>query len=978
MSTEKNIRIKQKADTEANWEIKNPILLDNEIGLVTDETKFKIGKNGKHWNDLDWYYHPGDAYIAWGGKNTSYALQPVDAILNSQFRANRLNFYPPDYITIESSYDGGASWIVDEVSDADKIQLCSSVDYRSDYNAFSIGSDVNHQLRITINSPEKYLYGIIRKFHFQVNAKNAIYVQIESDKTGEYGVISDWFHLTGETGWNVINLNEKFGMGSFGTNLRLTFKINAYRVDSGTSSLLKMFMYTSNFWGSGNDTMALYDRPYKLQDSRKVEFDRYTLTTQNYRALFNAGIETKGGIILPADAGGIILNNNPITTIGKGAFGEIENNGILNMNNNRITNLAAPINSTDAVNKETLDKVANTILWKSIGTDSMSPKAVNTPTIITSVQCVSTASYNEGKSTFYIYYNAFDDIILINSGDTIEISYQDQIISGAVISTNVEESDSKLAITTDIGAGGHLSSSVSVTLTCISGIIQRFLTVNPANIKALASLEIGESLTEEENGSGPDSAKKALFSIKDPDGNVHLRVPSVQTTSLWGYTTINNLKTDSLYGPGWRDASSDYTNIRSNCAHGGLSIEMGDNQYYGKPGYCIVGNHNILSGHLSQLFGNDNTIELDNTTAIGRHLTKNVSSDIDYSTILGQYNDSTKTDAIFEIGTGADEYHRHTALYIDNSHRTHLEVPTEPDTGLSPVNLNYIDTRIEGKPLYFVIPTKKIMKELAKNEKYYVASLPEYFYNTHIIASFEGSVGSDSAWLLPQDASCQLRYSPYAHDNHSWSTLTLSTVQEYNPGAAGIKSKKLYAQISAFRNDPQPDYIHIKLQPVKERPLDNSELSPKIDLSTLSITAPEMENQYTRENCIFFYKWSADNDNSYCGITDTKLILSEGQTVKAIFLKKDNTIYDTVTYDSSNCIVNKGSRYVQSVYFFAIANDLNHIECSYPSVSLLYKDVSDVEDPYSGVMRVESGSSETPSLSQHWNDSTWVDFPSQS
>lgn len=84
-----------------------------------------------------------------------------------------------------------------------------------------------------------------------------------------------------------------------------------------------------------------------------------------------------------------------------------------------------------------------------------------------------------------------------------------------------------MAITTDIRAGGHLSSSVSVTLTCISGIIQRFLTVNPANIKALASLEIGESLTEEENGSGPDSAKKALFSIKDPDGNVHLRVPSV-------------------------------------------------------------------------------------------------------------------------------------------------------------------------------------------------------------------------------------------------------------------------------------------------------------------------------------------------------------------------------------------------------------------------------------------------------------------
>ena len=46
-------RLKQRTDTQANWAANNPVLLDGELGLVTDDKNlYKVGDGATAWNDL--------------------------------------------------------------------------------------------------------------------------------------------------------------------------------------------------------------------------------------------------------------------------------------------------------------------------------------------------------------------------------------------------------------------------------------------------------------------------------------------------------------------------------------------------------------------------------------------------------------------------------------------------------------------------------------------------------------------------------------------------------------------------------------------------------------------------------------------------------------------------------------------------------------------------------------------------------------
>lgn len=46
--------IKHRSDTESNWNSKNPILLQGEIGYDTTNKKFKIGDGDTKWKDLNY------------------------------------------------------------------------------------------------------------------------------------------------------------------------------------------------------------------------------------------------------------------------------------------------------------------------------------------------------------------------------------------------------------------------------------------------------------------------------------------------------------------------------------------------------------------------------------------------------------------------------------------------------------------------------------------------------------------------------------------------------------------------------------------------------------------------------------------------------------------------------------------------------------------------------------------------------------
>lgn len=46
-------RLKQRTDTQANWAANNPVLLEGELGLVTDDKNlYKVGDGVTAWNDL--------------------------------------------------------------------------------------------------------------------------------------------------------------------------------------------------------------------------------------------------------------------------------------------------------------------------------------------------------------------------------------------------------------------------------------------------------------------------------------------------------------------------------------------------------------------------------------------------------------------------------------------------------------------------------------------------------------------------------------------------------------------------------------------------------------------------------------------------------------------------------------------------------------------------------------------------------------
>ena len=89
-----NGRIKQKRDTAANWEAKNPVILNGEIVLVdtsTGELRAKIGDGVKKYSQLPFSDEALRNLIA--GKISAITNAQIDAICGSNVTlANGVSF----------------------------------------------------------------------------------------------------------------------------------------------------------------------------------------------------------------------------------------------------------------------------------------------------------------------------------------------------------------------------------------------------------------------------------------------------------------------------------------------------------------------------------------------------------------------------------------------------------------------------------------------------------------------------------------------------------------------------------------------------------------------------------------------------------------------------------------------------------------------------------------------------------------------
>lgn len=75
----------QRHDTSSNWETKNPILKDGEIGIDSDIGDFKIGDGSSNWNDLGFLKegirsiidsNSNSNFYFWTGTQEEYLLIP--------------------------------------------------------------------------------------------------------------------------------------------------------------------------------------------------------------------------------------------------------------------------------------------------------------------------------------------------------------------------------------------------------------------------------------------------------------------------------------------------------------------------------------------------------------------------------------------------------------------------------------------------------------------------------------------------------------------------------------------------------------------------------------------------------------------------------------------------------------------------------------------------------------------------------------
>lgn len=109
MATEKDIRIRQRVDTNSHWTSTGK-LLKNEIGIDSTNNQIRLGtENNQSWNKATVLSDPRETYVEFGGEPLSGTLSPFGATLNEQTNFN-VFLGIEKQVTFEYSNDKGATW----------------------------------------------------------------------------------------------------------------------------------------------------------------------------------------------------------------------------------------------------------------------------------------------------------------------------------------------------------------------------------------------------------------------------------------------------------------------------------------------------------------------------------------------------------------------------------------------------------------------------------------------------------------------------------------------------------------------------------------------------------------------------------------------------------------------------------------------------------------------------------------------------
>ena len=227
-----------------------------------------------------------EAYLSWGGTNTSGSVTPIGMALSSEHSANRLAFINGNALTFEYSSDAGSTW-----TDYGYTASIKSEVFTKSYGVpigranSSTEYTTNSRTRITLTAQDGtngYVYTNPRKMLINISSSGGMQVLIEYRTGTNYKNNGAWttfgtYTLSGRSGWNDIPLIlSTLGGGSTQTpnnwQLRLTFIMTSKNSNYPTSANVNCIrIFGENAWTSPS-TMAATGHLYSFDASQNATF----------------------------------------------------------------------------------------------------------------------------------------------------------------------------------------------------------------------------------------------------------------------------------------------------------------------------------------------------------------------------------------------------------------------------------------------------------------------------------------------------------------------------------------------------------------------------------------------------------------------------------------------------------------------------------------------------------------------------------
>lgn len=259
--------------------------------------------------------------------STAGGVTPIGMAMSDFHSANRLAFSKAAGITIESSTDGGTTWVDSAIPDSGKVGLVSGIDsyhptiglvYPATYSTAGRTATANDKLRITLDGNAMGVYTSARKLLIYVTTIGATgcKVLVEGAKNADLTTFTELANqsISGWSGWNDITFSSGTKQVPFGGTssvnyriIRLTFSITSVQSGNypGFLQIINLALFGDTYWTtpsnyakSGHFYTWDYDQnvgfPKQVRTS-SVPIADNDLTNKKYVDAKVAAVSTGGG-----------------------------------------------------------------------------------------------------------------------------------------------------------------------------------------------------------------------------------------------------------------------------------------------------------------------------------------------------------------------------------------------------------------------------------------------------------------------------------------------------------------------------------------------------------------------------------------------------------------------------------------------------------------------------------------------------------